>query len=86
MRKPNLGLFVILALLVPVAVLASSASLAETKLLLMHERCAGGNPGLIPILHEDILAAINKHVTVDADKAPTEDQAWRDGLSARNRY
>ena len=33
----------------------------------MHERC-GGNPDLIPILREDILAAINKHVAVDPDK------------------
>jgi methyl-accepting chemotaxis protein len=32
MHKPNLRLFVILALLLPVAVLVSSASLAETKL------------------------------------------------------
>jgi cell division topological specificity factor len=34
----------------------------------MHERCAGGNPDLIPILREDILAAISKHITVDPDK------------------
>jgi cell division topological specificity factor len=34
----------------------------------MHERCAGGKPDLIPILREDILAAIGKHVTVDPDK------------------
>ena len=37
------------------------------QVLLMHERC-GGNPDLIPILREDILAAINKHVAVDPDK------------------
>jgi septum formation topological specificity factor MinE len=29
---------------------------------------AGGKPDLIPILREDILAAIRKHVTVDSDK------------------
>jgi len=34
----------------------------------MHERCAGGKPDLIPILREDILAAIGKHVTVDPAK------------------
>jgi len=34
----------------------------------MHERCAGGKPDLIPMLREDILAAIGKHVTVDPDK------------------
>jgi len=47
-----------------------SASTAHHRLqvLLMHERCAGGKPDLIPILHEDILAAISKHVTVDPDK------------------
>jgi cell division topological specificity factor len=47
-----------------------SASTAHHRLqvLLMHERCAGGKPDLIPILREDILAAIGKHVTVDPDK------------------
>ena len=46
-----------------------SATTAHHRLqvLLMHERC-GGNPDLIPILREDILAAINKHVVVDPDK------------------
>ena len=46
-----------------------SATTAHHRLqvLLMHERC-GGNPDLIPILREDILAAINKHVAVDPDK------------------
>lgn len=47
-----------------------SASTAQHRLqvLLMHERSAGGKPDLIPILREDILAAIGKHVTVDSDK------------------
>ena len=47
-----------------------SATTAHHRLqvLLMHERCAGGNPDLIPVLREDILAAINKHVAVDPDK------------------
>jgi cell division topological specificity factor len=47
-----------------------SATTAQHRLqvLLMHERCAGGNRDLIPMLHEDILAAVHKHVTVDADK------------------
>lgn len=47
-----------------------SATTAHHRLqvLLMHERCAGGNPDLIPILREDILAAISKHITVDPDK------------------
>jgi cell division topological specificity factor len=34
----------------------------------MHDRFAGGKPDLIPILREDILAAIGKHVSVDPDK------------------
>lgn len=47
-----------------------SATTAHHRLqvLLMHERCTGGNPDLIPMLREDILAAISKHVTVDPDK------------------
>jgi cell division topological specificity factor len=47
-----------------------SATTAHHRLqvLLMHERCAGGKPDLIPILREDILAAIGKHVIVDSDK------------------
>jgi cell division topological specificity factor len=47
-----------------------SATTAHHRLqvLLMHERSAGGKPDLIPILREDILAAISKHVTVDPDK------------------
>ena len=32
------------------------------------KRGAGGKPDLIPMLREDILAAISKHVTVDPDK------------------
>jgi cell division topological specificity factor len=47
-----------------------SATTAHHRLqvLLMHERCAGGKTDLIPILREDILAAISKHVAVDPDK------------------
>jgi cell division topological specificity factor len=47
-----------------------SASTAHHRLqvLLMHERCAGGNPDLIPALRESILAAIGEHVTVDPDR------------------
>ena len=47
-----------------------SARTAQHRLqvLLMHERSAGGNADLIPLLHEDILAAISKHIPVDSDK------------------
>jgi len=47
-----------------------SASTAQQRLqvLLMHERSAPGNADLIPILREDILAAIGKHIPVDSDR------------------
>jgi len=47
-----------------------SASTAHHRLqvLLMHERCGGVNPDLIPMMREDILAAIGKHISVDREK------------------
>ena len=47
-----------------------SARTAQQRLqvLLMHERSAGGTADLIPILRDDILAAIAKHMTVESDK------------------
>jgi len=47
-----------------------SARAAQHRLqvLLMHERSAGGRADLIPILREDVLAAIGKHIPVDSDK------------------
>jgi cell division topological specificity factor len=47
-----------------------SAKTAQHRLqvLLMHERGAGSTADLIPILRDDILAAIAKHMTVDSDK------------------
>ena len=44
---------------------SASAAHHRLQVLLMHER--GGNPDLIPVLRESILAAIGKHVTVDPD-------------------
>jgi cell division topological specificity factor len=38
------------------------------QVLLMHERGGPGNADLIPILREDIIAAISKHIPVDPDK------------------
>ncbi len=38
------------------------------QVLLMHERAAPGRADLIPLLREDILAAIGKHIPVDSDK------------------
>jgi len=47
-----------------------SARTAQHRLqvLLMHERSAGGSADLIPLLRDDILTAIGKHMTVDSDK------------------
>jgi len=47
-----------------------SAETAQHRLqvLLMHERGGSGNTDLIPILHEEILAAIGKHIPIDPDK------------------
>ncbi len=38
------------------------------QVLLMHERGGPGKADLIPILREDIVAAIGKHIPVDPDK------------------
>ena len=49
----------------------SSAPIARERLqvLLAHERATvGGQPDLVAILREEILAVIRKHVTVDGDK------------------
>jgi cell division topological specificity factor len=47
-----------------------SAKFAQQRLqiLLMHERTAGTQYDLIPILREEVLAVIGKHVTVDRDR------------------
>jgi len=47
-----------------------SAKTAQHRLqvLLMHERGGPGNADLIPVLREDIIAAISKHIPVDPDK------------------
>jgi cell division topological specificity factor len=47
-----------------------SASVARDRLqiLLTHERGADGHSDLIPLLREEVLAAVTKHVPVDVDK------------------
>jgi cell division topological specificity factor len=59
-----------------------SARTAQHRLqvLLMHERSAGGKADLIPILREDILAAIGKHIPVDSDKVQVRVERG-DGIS-----
>ena len=49
----------------------SSAPIARERLqiLLAHERATvGGQPDLVAVLREEILAVIRKHVNVDGDK------------------
>jgi cell division topological specificity factor len=47
-----------------------SARVAQQRLqiLLMHERSAGSQSDLIPLLREEVLAVVAKHLTVDPDK------------------
>ena len=47
-----------------------SASVARERLqiLLTHERVAAGQSDLIPILREEVLAVVAKHVDVDPEK------------------
>ena len=47
----------------------ASAPVASERLqiLLSHERTSRGKPDLLGILHEEILAAITKHITVERD-------------------
>jgi cell division topological specificity factor len=56
--------------LVDLFVRRKSAKVAQQRLqiLLMHERTAGTQSDLVPILREEVLAVIGKHVTVDPDK------------------
>jgi cell division topological specificity factor len=46
-----------------------SAPVARERLqiLLAHERSTRGQPDLLPVLREEILAAIGKHVAIDHD-------------------
>jgi cell division topological specificity factor len=47
----------------------ATASVARERLqiLLAHERSAGGQPELLGVLREEILAAIAKHISVNPD-------------------
>lgn len=47
-----------------------SAKTAQHRLqvLLMHERGGPGNADLIPLLREEILEAIGRHIPIDPDK------------------
>lgn len=47
-----------------------SASVARERLqiLLTHERAADGQADLIPILREEVLAVVAKHVAIEVDK------------------
>jgi cell division topological specificity factor len=47
-----------------------TASVARERLqiLLTHDRGAGGQPDLIPVLREEVLAVVAKHFAIDQDK------------------
>jgi cell division topological specificity factor len=47
-----------------------SASVARERLqiLLTHERAVEGQSDLIPLLREEVLAVVAKHVSIDVDK------------------
>jgi cell division topological specificity factor len=47
-----------------------SASVARERLqiLLTHERVAGGHSDLIPLLREEVVAVVARHVAVDPEK------------------
>jgi cell division topological specificity factor len=47
----------------------ASAPVARERLqvLLAHERTACGRPDLLAVIHEEILAAISRHVNLDAE-------------------
>jgi len=47
-----------------------SAPIARERLqiLLAHERNAGSHPDLLGVLHEEIIAVIGHHVTIDPDR------------------
>jgi len=49
---------------------SSSAPVARERLqiLLAHERGSRGQPDLLMLLREEILAAVSKHMTIDPDK------------------
>jgi cell division topological specificity factor len=49
---------------------AGSAPVARERLqiLLAHERGSRGQPDLLMLLREEILAAVSKHMTIDPDK------------------
>jgi cell division topological specificity factor len=47
-----------------------TASVARERLqiLLTHERGEGGQPDLLPVLREEVLAVVAKHFAIDPDK------------------
>ena len=65
-----------------------TASVARERLqiLLTHERGAEGHSDLIPILREEVLAAVAKHVPVDVDKVQIKIERGKAVSSARDRH
>lgn len=61
---------------------ADSSSVARERLqiLLTHERRSGCSQELVALIHREVLAAIAKHVAIDADKVEVDIQ-HRDTVS-----
>ena len=55
------------------------------QILLAHERSTRGQPDLLAVLREEILAAIAKHVTVDQDRVDRAHGSRCHGLDAGDR-
>jgi cell division topological specificity factor len=57
----------------------ASAPVARERLqiLLAHERSLRGQPDLLELLREEILAAVSRHVELDPDKVVVKMERWR---------
>ena len=66
----------------------ASAPVARERLqiLLAHERGLRGQPDLLGVLREEILAVVSRHVTLDPTKVIVRTRARRRGLDPRGRY
>jgi septum formation topological specificity factor MinE len=55
---------------------SAPVALERLHTVLEYDRCLIGQTDLIPILHTDILAAINRYITIDTDKVQVRFIAW----------
>ena len=70
------------------AAVTASAPVARERLqiLLAHERGLRGQPDLLGVLREEILAVVSRHVTLDPDKVIVRMERGKTRLDARSRY